>query len=208
MSRRGRKLSSDEQQLWDRVAERTIPLDSRPTPASFSEPDQKPKPKKLAEHAHDREISAAKSIRGFRVGEKATPPARHHDLARPIADHVRNAPLHMDARAFGKMTRGKLKPDARIDLHGMTIEEAHPALISFVLGAHDRGHRLVLVITGKGKDRDAPGPIPARLGVLRHQVPQWLSLPPLRHAVLQVTPAHQRHGGHGAYYVYLRRRGA
>lgn len=208
MNRRRRRLSSEEKELWDRVAERTIPLDHRPKPQpENAAPEDKPKPP-IASHAHDCDLAASHSIRGFRVGEKANPLPRSHDLARPIADHLRNAPLQMDARAFGKMTRGKLKPDARIDLHGMTIEEAHPALISFVLGAYDRGHRLVLVITGKGKDRDTPGPIPARYGVLRHQVPQWLALPPFKQAVLQVTPAHIRHGGHGAYYVYLRRRGA
>jgi DNA-nicking Smr family endonuclease len=36
-------------------------------------------------------------------------------------------------------------------------------------------------------------------------VPQWLRGPALRHAVLQITEAHRRHGGGGAYYVYLRR---
>jgi DNA-nicking Smr family endonuclease len=32
-----------------------------------------------------------------------------------------------------------------------------------------------------------------------------LAMPPLSTAVLQVTQAHLRHGGGGAYYVYLRR---
>ena len=63
----------------------------------------------------------------------------------------------------------------------------------------------MLVVTGKGKDRDDGGPIPVRLGVLRHNVPQWLSTPPLAQIVLQVTEAHLKHGGGGAYYVYLRR---
>ncbi|MFG6543173.1 Smr/MutS family protein, partial [Sulfitobacter sp. M22298] len=49
------------------------------------------------------------------------------------------------------------------------------------------------------------GPIPVRDGVLRHQVPQWLSMPPLSSLVLQVAQAHVSHGGGGAYYVYLRR---
>jgi DNA-nicking Smr family endonuclease len=104
------------------------------------------------------------------------------------------------------MTRGKLQPEARIDLHGMTLAEAHPELIRFILNAHAQGLRLVLVITGKGKRRDDLGPIPNRIGALRHQVPGWLHLPPLGPSVLQVTEAHQRHGGSGAYYVYLRRR--
>lgn len=103
------------------------------------------------------------------------------------------------------MKRGKLKPESRIDLHGMRLDQAHGALVRFVLSSQASGRRLVLVITGKGKTREEPGPIPTPRGVLKHQVPQWLSLPPLAQAVLQVTPAHQRHGGEGAYYVYLRR---
>ncbi|OZA16644.1 MAG: DNA mismatch repair protein MutS, partial [Rhodobacterales bacterium 17-64-5] len=87
-----------------------------------------------------------------------------------------------------------------------TLPEAHPELIRFILNAQTQGLRLVLVITGKGKRREDHGPIPQRMGALRHQVPQWLRLPPLGQAVLQVTEAHVRHGGGGAYYVYLRRR--
>ncbi|HSG57221.1 MAG TPA: Smr/MutS family protein, partial [Paracoccaceae bacterium] len=75
----------------------------------------------------------------------------------------------------------------------------------FILSSHARGMRLVLVITGKGKVKDYEAPMPARHGVLRHQVPQWLNLAPLRPLVLQIAPAHIRHGGQGAYYVYLRR---
>jgi DNA-nicking Smr family endonuclease len=111
----------------------------------------------------------------------------------------------MDAKAFGKMTRGKLSPEARIDLHGMTLAEAHPELIRFILSAHSNGLRLVLVITGKGKPGDDHGPIPRRTGVLRQQVPHWLRQPPLGSAILQVTEAHLRHGGSGACYIYLRR---
>ena len=40
----------------------------------------------------------------------------------------------MDAKSFGKLTRGKLRPEGRIDLHGMTMAEAHPALQDFILG--------------------------------------------------------------------------
>ena len=79
-------------------------------------------------------------------------------------------------------------------------------LIRFILNAQSAGLRLVLVITGKGKRGQDIGPIPQRMGALRHQVPQWLRLPPLGPAVLQISEAHLKHGGSGAYYVYLRRR--
>jgi DNA-nicking Smr family endonuclease len=85
------------------------------------------------------------------------------------------------------------------------MDTAHSALTRFILSSQASGRRLVLVVTGKGKDRDDGGPIPTPRGKLRHQVPHWLELPPLAQAVLQVTPAHISHGGDGAYYVYLRR---
>lgn len=190
--RRPRHLSPEERALWDRVAERATPLDpARPEHAPTLPKTQKqPAPKR--------------AVPAFRVGQTADP-RRSHDLLPSVTDRLAHAPVHMDHKSFGKMKRGKLKPEARIDLHGMTVAEAHPELVAFILGSQSLGRRLVLVITGKGKDRDDGGPIPTRHGVLRHQVPQWLALPPLSQAILQVTPAHLKHGGHGAYYVYLRR---
>lgn len=194
--RKPRHLSPEERALWDRVADRTTPLNpKRPLPARDAvQPPKKPqKPK-----------TAPDPLPDFRVGQKADP-TRPHDVMRPLVDRLSAAPVNMDNKSFTRMKRGKLKPEARIDLHGMTMAEAHPELVSFILGSQAIGRRLVLVITGKGKDRDDGGPIPTRHGILRHQVPQWLALPPLAGAILQVTPAHIRHGGHGAYYVYLRR---
>lgn len=193
--RKPRHLSSEERALWDRVAERASPLHpTREEQAPQFAPRANPK----------RFVPEPDPLPDFQIGQKANA-ARPHDLMRPLVDRLGAASVNMDNKSFGKMKRGKLKPEARIDLHGMTIAEAHPELLAFILGSHAMGRRLVLVITGKGKDRDDGGPIPTRFGVLRHQVPQWLALPPLAQVVLQVTPAHLRHGGHGAYYVYLRR---
>jgi DNA-nicking Smr family endonuclease len=141
----------------------------------------------------------------FRIGQAARPVRGAHDLAPSISEQVSHAPVRMDRKAFNRLTRGKLAPEARIDLHGMTLAEAHPALNRFVAAAHADGKRLVLVITGKGRSGEDHGPIPQRPGVLKHQVPQWLGRPPLGAMILQVTEAHLRHGGAGAYYVYLRR---
>ena len=108
----------------------------------------------------------------------------------------------MDLRRFERLRRGRLAPEARLDLHGMTLERAHAALTGFVLDADARELRLLLVITGKGREPDAAA-WPQRHGMLRHSVPHWLAAPPLAGRILQVAPAHQRHGGGGAYYVYL-----
>jgi len=194
--RRPRHLSPEERELWDLVAKRTKPLEP-------GKPKNRPVEKRPAP-VPPRLLSTQDPIPNFQLGQKADI-SRAHNLRPSVTDALRAAPLQMDHKTHGKMTKGKLVPEARIDLHGMTVAEAHPALISFILSAQSNGLRLVLVITGKGKDRDDGGPIPTRYGVLRHQVPQWLHLAPCRQAVMQVTPAHQRHGGHGAYYVYLRR---
>lgn len=111
----------------------------------------------------------------------------------------------MDQKAYVRMKRGRLVPEGKIDLHGLTLDAAHPALIRFILRAQADGKRLVLVITGKGKPADEMRLFEFPRGILRRQVPQWLQMPPLAQAVLQVTPAHIRHGGEGAFYVYLRR---
>ena len=111
----------------------------------------------------------------------------------------------MDHKTHKQMTRGKLRPEARLDLHGMTLAAAKAELTGFVLAAQAQGRRLVLVITGKGKGKGDHGPLPTRSGALRHEVPHWLHMAPVAQAVLQVVPAHVRHGGGGAYYVYLRR---
>ena len=122
-----------------------------------------------------------------------------------LSDTLADAPVTMDKRRFQRMTRGKLQPEARIDLHGMTLAQAHAALNGFILRAQADGLRLVLVITGKGRQSDDDGPIPRRRGALKHDVPQWLRMAPLGGCVLEMREAHARHGGSGAYYVYLRR---
>ena len=93
-----------------------------------------------------------------------------------------------------------------MDLHGMTLAQAQGALTGFIAEAWTRGLRLVLVITGKGRREHDTGPIPRRTGALRHEVPHWLRRAPLGPMVLDIRPAHRRHGGDGALYVYLRRR--
>ena len=193
MTRKPRHLSPEERALWDKVADRTTPLDpKRQVEVPFAVPSE---PK----------VRTQDPMPEFSIGAHVDP-KRPNDVLRPIGERLSTAPVQMDSKSYGKMTRGKLKPEGRLDLHGMTLAEAHPELIAFILGAQAVGKRLVLVITGKGKDRDEGYAIPVRYGVLRHQVPQWLALPPLKQAILQVTPAHVRHGGEGAYYVYLRRR--
>jgi len=189
MTRKPRELRSDEEALWRQVAKSTSPMNPARKPKVLN---LQAKPKPVAENPRF-------EPKPFKVGETAAPRAMPNP-AKP------SKPIRMDKKAFGRMKRGKAKPESRIDLHGMTLAQAQTALTGFLLQAFSNEKRLVLVITGKGRHADDSDPVPHRRGVLRQHLPEWLSRPPLSSVVLEWTSAHQRHGGSGAFYVYLSRR--
>lgn len=193
MRKKPRGLRPEERDLWQRVAEQSQPM----------HPEHINPVKQTFERKIKKETSYY--IKDFKVGQKAPLMASVQNYTPKISDHLKSAPIQMDRKSYGKMKRGKLGPEGKIDLHGMTLARAHPALTAFVLSAHAQQKRLILVVTGKGKTVSNNDIIPERRGVLRHQVPHWLTTPPLASVILQITPAHQKHGGDGAYYVYLRR---
>jgi DNA-nicking Smr family endonuclease len=87
--------------------------------------------------------------------------------------------------------RGRLEPQARLDLHGLTREKAFRALVVFLRKAQMQDLRLVLVITGKS-------------GVLRESVPRWLAQGEAAELNSGVSSAHIRHGGEGALYIGIK----
>ena len=97
--------------------------------------------------------------------------------------------------------------EAQIDLHGKSQQRAYEVLQQFMASSHRRGLRCVLVITGKGRSHGGEYSEEWIFNdsVLRQRVPEWLSVPPLSEMTLKHFPAQPRHGGEGAYYVYLRR---
>jgi DNA-nicking Smr family endonuclease len=118
-----------------------------------------------------------------------------------------SGPSGINGATQERLKRGMVQPDARIDLHGMTQDAAHRTLFAWLAMAHARGHRLVLVITGKGNpknDDNAPWMMSPH-GVLKQMVPRWLNEPGLAALIASTSPAHARHGGDGALYVYLRK---
>lgn len=103
----------------------------------------------------------------------------------------------MDKRTAQRFKRGDMQVDGRIDLHGLTLDQAHGALSGFIRRSHARGARCVIVVTGKGGERG--------VGKIRRETPEWLSRPDLRPLILAVTEARPHDGGAGALYVLLKR---
>jgi DNA-nicking Smr family endonuclease len=106
-----------------------------------------------------------------------------------------------------RLRKGQIEPDAKLDLHGMTEAAAHRALLRFLEGAVARRNRLILVVTGKGNPRkeEAAPWMQSSHGALKQMVPRWLNEPDAAALIASVRPAHVRHGGGGALYVYLRK---
>ena len=187
--RRSGRVSEADHALWTEVIRTARPLHINRAP-------EMPITPKMKLDSAENSVAALNS----------NPPSPNKRSARNGEDVQQLGPATpgLDRRTAQRLRKGKLTPQARLDLHGMTMDRAHGRLNGFILDARARGLRCVLVITGKGKPREDGWRV-SLTGVLRDAVPRWLSLPPLAPLVVGVFPANQRHGGGGAFYVYLKK---
>ncbi len=192
---RGRRvLADDERALWERAV-------SAGEPVPLADADDNPV---LTDEDLDlwrRATARDQPLRG-RLPPPAAPNAETNAAAPERREaHVPSAAPPAggtDKRTAQRLSRGLIRIDLRLDLHGMTQAEAHRTLTRTLARAQAEGRRCVLVITGKGV-------IGGETGVLRRMAPRWLSEPPNAARVLATAPARQRHGGGGAFYVLLRK---
>lgn len=167
-------LKEEDRVLWSLVAKTATPLKGK---TAFTVPEPAPS-------SPEAPVAASKPVPGTAVAvPKAKSPRVSHSLDEPTLD---------------KLSKGRLPIEGRVDLHGLTQQEAYSLLFSFLYRAHAGGARYVLVITGKGSSSGGDG-------VLRRSVPAWLSTPAFRHLVSSHDHASRQHGGSGALYVRLRR---
>jgi DNA-nicking Smr family endonuclease len=178
MTRARRDLNPEDLKIWRYVTRSVAPLPDTPRhpvddpiDEMFDDPAPRAKP--------------------------APPPAPARVVARP-APLALGATADMDKRTAQRFTRGEMNIDGRIDLHGLTLDQAHGALTSFIRGASARGARCVVVVTGKGKDQS--------VGKIRREVPLWLNQASMRPMILAISQARPRQGGTGALYVLLKRK--
>lgn len=175
---RRREPAGDEADLWRRAMRDVAPLRGRPAPSPEPPAATRPAPPQPG-------------------ASFATPVAAPELAPPPLPPLDRFAGI--DRASAERLKRGRLAIEARLDLHGMTQDEAHRAVSGFVAGSRAAGRRCVLVITGRGL---------AGGGILRSAVPRWLDEPGLRRHILAIAPAQPRDGGGGALYVLLRRAAA
>jgi len=176
MSRRKKTLSEEDRILWSKVARSAVPLKGHSHPEEPEEPFVF-NPDGLSEEPKN-------YLSGLAMPQPA--PRKKELVVRKLDEPTRS-----------KLAKGRLEIHGRIDLHGLTQDEAYGLLLAFLHRAYASGQRYVLVITGKGSSGE---------GVLRRSVPKWFSTPPFRSLVGSFEDAARHHGGHGAMYVRLRKR--
>jgi DNA-nicking Smr family endonuclease len=101
------------------------------------------------------------------------------------------------------LSKGRRTPEAKLDLHGMTLTAAERAVAHFIADSSAQNRRVVLIVTGKGLRLEGGRVFGGRI---RAEFQGWLDRAENRARVAGVRSAHPRHGGSGAFYVLLRRR--
>lgn len=128
------------------------------------------------------------------------PPSRRRAVDEGAVDKAFSpttfAPRFLSLR---RLQRGDYDPQATVDLHGLTLIQAHDRLHQTLRRALDQKHRLLLVITGKGNNSQP------HARTLKQAFEAWMTMPPFCPLVAHVCPAAKRHGDTGAYYILLKK---
>ncbi len=211
--RRRRQVTEEEAALWRAVTRHDVRHRSDASKPLGDEADKPAAPPRAAQTAppvsDPPALAAAPPPRRLKPTGTPQPLVSVNRAPDPVGRLSPNTP-GIDRNTARRLRQGRIEPDARIDLHGMTAERAHGALRAFLMREHASGSRVVLVITGKGGRRREPEgyemrELPEGSGVLKSLTPHWLGTPPLSQLVVGQFQASPKHGGSGALYVYLRK---
>ncbi len=176
MARPPRPLTEEELALWHHVTRNVTPQSGR---VALS-PPRRPSKVDITPDATPHERAPAPSV--------------------PLPSLKLGANDGLDRRTAQKFARGQMPVEARLDLHGMTLHDAHRAVVDFIRRSAESRRRCVLIITGKGGKGFSNTP-----GRIRSEAVHWLSQPSLRPHILAIREAGPREGGTGALRILLKR---
>lgn len=189
---RANQLDEDDQALWRAVTKDVTPLEKQ-------SPSLKPNNVQTKSENQNAPKPSAQTIKTTIIVPQIelkpnlpVPTNRHHKSS-----------YQTDKRTHQKFKDGRMEFDGTIDLHGLTVAEAHQAFLNFVRLHIRAGSRMLLVITGKGRGgihSDHGG-----IGAIRAALPSWVHEHDIDHSILKVSAAQTKHGGAGAFYILLRR---
>ena len=103
-------------------------------------------------------------------------------------------PGQLTKRTVKKLATRKIKTNAALDLHGLNVEKAKVAFLSFLDTCWKCKYSYVLVVTGKGK------------GIIKNALIDWLKEDEIFPLIVGYSNAHRLQGGEGAFVLHLRKR--
>jgi DNA-nicking Smr family endonuclease len=184
MAKKSKKeLSHQDETLWEEVKKKVKPLKRTATPMPLLGDGVKPR------------------LKAAITTEKITMPQIEEKIKSSKTTNIRSTlalpPLAtLASKEKRKIAKGQTDIEAKLDLHGLTQDEARHRLLNFLKKSQGQGHKLALIITGKGR---------TGTGILKRMVPEWLKEPNFRKFVIGFQHAHIVHGGDGALYIRIRR---
>ena len=197
-----RGLSQEEKEAWEKLADTVTPLrpehgrvgrgrQANAVSAPTAPPSSLPKksvPKSGVDHG--------------KVAANRKPPAARRTAPPPPSKPGPGLDSHWDRR----FKSGNVTPDLTLDLHGHGLDAAYDRLMRGVAQARAMDARTILVVTGKPRPVD-PADRGTRRGAIRAKLLDWLAASEHADAVSAIRKAHRHHGGDGALYIVLRKRG-
>jgi DNA-nicking Smr family endonuclease len=183
MPPRRRGLTDADQALWANYTRQVAPLTGKPErPVTAVEPSL---PAKAVQRARKPtpDAPAPQDDIATWLRARGTPVKRSRGSALAVGDQ----PAGLDKSTWSKFRSGRLGVARTLDLHGMTAQRAHAALIGFLRAAHADQVRVVEVVTGRGSGESG--------GVIRRELPMWLNLPDIRPMILGASHPHPLNPG-------------
>ena len=109
--------------------------------------------------------------------------------------------INVEKNKLKRIKSGRINIEGTIDLHGFSIKEAKAHLQIFVGESFQRNKRLLLIITGKG--RNSKPNIHGKKHTIKSEINKWLLEDFYRDKIQYISRALDKHGGEGAYYFFL-----
>ena len=102
-------------------------------------------------------------------------------------------------------TKNKIR---RLDLHGLSLNQANNVVKQFIIESFKNGYRKLLIITGKGlRSKVHKNPyLSEQMNVLKNSVPEFIKNDEdLFEKISRMSTADLKDGGEGAFYIFLKK---
>tara|TARA_B100000927_G_scaffold291000_2_gene291443 strand:- start:5034 stop:5645 length:612 start_codon:yes stop_codon:yes gene_type:complete len=202
MKKNNKKISSSDLKLWSQILDKVEPIKKSGRSKVINQEESViDENKKITRDVNEQSTIKKRARQKKVINEELSNITSNNDFH----EKVEFTGIHR--RLEQKMSRGQIKIDSTLDLHGMTQEEAKNATVNFVRMAKKNNLNIVLIITGKGLSKGNTNDeyrTRYERGVLNQNLPNWLKLPQIRDDINGYKYANTRHGGEGAYYILLK----